>query len=145
MADIVGMARFSICVAGIVLTSFTVFAQPPNGGGPGAVLGIVEIPEMFFVDPNTGQYAPRAALAVYTAASESRVLAHISSPAAIDDAEYGYEEAGALVYGRENGFFLIRTSRGVGWLSPHNAGSFHPLEELIRRGLTDLTDAWDGS
>ncbi len=145
MADIVGMARLSICLAGIVLTSLTVFAQPPNGGGPGPVLGIVEIPEMFFVDQKSGQYAPRAALAVYSGPdSESKVLAYVSSPAAIDDAEYGYEEAGALVYGRENGYFLIRTSRGVGWLSPHNAGSFHPLEALIRRGLTDLTDAWDG-
>lgn len=51
---------------------------------------------------------------------------------------------GAIVYGRERGYFLIRTSRGVGWLSPDQAGSFHPLETLITRDLTYLTHAWDG-
>jgi hypothetical protein len=117
----------------------------PNGGGPGPVLGIVEIPELFYVDPDTGTYVPRAALTVYTRPdSESKVMAVISSPQAIDDAEYGYEEAGALVYGRQRGYFLIRTARGVGWLSPHNAGSFHSLETLLASELTYLTDAWDG-
>jgi hypothetical protein len=139
------MARLSICVTGLVLASVVMYAQPPNGGGPGPVLGIVEIPEMFFVDPDSGQYVPRAALTLYTRPdSESKVLAQISLPAAIDSAEYGYEQAGALVYGRQRGYFLIRTSRGVGWLPPHNAGSFHPLETLITRDLTYLTDAWDG-
>lgn len=145
MTDIAAMARLSICGTGLVLAWVVVFAQTPNGGGPGPVLGIVEIPEMFFVDPDSGQYAPRAALTLYTRPdSESKVLAQISSPAAIDTAEYGYEEAGALVYGRERGYFLIRTARGVGWLSAHNAGSFHPFETLITRELTYLTDAWDG-
>jgi hypothetical protein len=76
--------------------------------------------------------------------SESRILAQISSPEAIDTAEYGYEEKGALVYGRQRGYFLIRTSRGVGWLSRHSAGSFHPFETLIKSDLTYLTEAWDG-
>jgi len=145
MTDIVAMARLSAWGTGLVLASVVMFAQPPNGGGPGPVLGIVEIPEMFFVDPNSGEYAPRAALTLYTRPdSESKVLMQISSPAAIDSAEYRYEEAGALVYDRQRGYFLIRTSRGVGWLSPHSAGSFHPLETLITRDLTYLTDAWDG-
>jgi hypothetical protein len=129
-----------------MLASVIAFAQTPNGGGPGPVLGIVEIPEMFFVDPNTGRYAPRAALTLYTRPdSDSKVAAVISSPEAIDGAEYAYEESGALVYGRERGYFLIRTARGVAWLSPHKAGSFHPLETLITEsGLPYLTDAWDG-
>jgi hypothetical protein len=80
MTDIVAMARLSICGTGLVLASVFMFAQPPNGGGPGPVLGIVEIPEMFFVDPNSGQYAPRAALTLYTRPdSESKVLVQISS------------------------------------------------------------------
>ena len=137
--------RLSICVTGLMLASVIVFAQAPTGGGPGPILGIVEIPEMFFIDPNSGQYAPRAALTLYTRPhSESKVVALISSIQAVDEAEYGYEEKGALVYGRENGYFLIRTSRGVGWLSPHDAGRFHAIETLIKRDLTDLTDAWDG-
>ena len=62
----------------------------------------------------------------------------------IDTAEYGYEEKGALVYGSQRGYLLIRTSRGVGWLAPHDAGSFHPFETLIKSDLTYLTEAWDG-
>ena len=139
------MQRLPLSVTIMLLVSVIVVAQAPNGGGPGPVLGIVEIPEMFFIDQQTGVYAPRAALTLYTSSnSESKVAAVISSPEAVDEAEYGYEEKGALVYGRENGYFLIRTARGVAWLSPHNAGRFHSIETLIKRSLTYLTDAWDG-
>jgi hypothetical protein len=145
MVDTISVQRLLIFATAVMLASVIAFAQPPNGGGPGPVLGIVEIPEMFFVDPHTGRYAPRAALTLYTRPdSDSKVAAVISSPEAIDEAEHAYEEAGALVYGREREYFLIRTSRGVAWLSPHDAGSFHPLETLITRSLTYLTDAWDG-
>jgi hypothetical protein len=145
MGDTVSVQRPSICVVGIMLASVMASAQAPNGGGPGPVLGIAEIPEMFFIDPDKGGYSPRASLTLYTRPdSESRAVALIDWPQSIDEAEYAYEEAGALVYGRERGYYLIRTSRGVGWLSPDQAGSFHPLETLITRKLTYLTDAWDG-
>lgn len=145
MADTGVVQRLSICVVSVLLASVAAFAQAPNGGGPGPVLGIVEIPDMFYTDPEKGGYAARTALTLYTRPdSESKVTALISSPEAIDDAEYGYEEKGALVYGRERGYFLIRTSRGVGWLSPEQAGAFHSLETLITRDLTYLTEAWDG-
>jgi hypothetical protein len=93
--------RFAVVVA-VSMANLVAFCAPasviafaqPNGGGPGPVLGIVEIPEMFFVDPNAGRYAPRAALTLYTRPdSESKVAAVISSPEAIDEAEYAYEEA----------------------------------------------------
>lgn len=144
MTRIAVLARLSICGTSLVLVSAVVCAQP-NGGGPGPVLGIVEIPEMFFVDPGSGESAPRAALTLYNRPdSTSTVLPPISAPDAIDSAEHGYEELGALVYGRERGYYLIRTARGLGWLSPHKAGAFHPFEKLITRELTYLTDAWDG-
>ena len=41
-----------------MLASVIASAQP-NGGGPGRVLGIVEIPELFYVDPDKGTYAFR--------------------------------------------------------------------------------------
>ena len=67
---------------------------------------------------NSVEYAPCAALTLYTRPdSASKVAAVISWPQAVDEAEYGYEEKGALVYGRERGYFLIRTARGVAWLS----------------------------
>lgn len=134
-----------MCLAGIILTSALASAQEPNGGGPGPVLGIVEIPEIFFIDPEKGDYAPRRLLTVYSRpGSHTKVVAEIVSPRAIDEAEYAYEEAGALVYGQSQGYFLIRTSRGVGWISPDDAGAFHSLETLIASELAYLTDAWDG-
>lgn len=80
MADIVAVTRLSVCGVGVVLVSAVICAQETNGGGPGPVLGIVEIPEMFFVDPGSGQYAPRAALTLYTRPdSESKALAQITA------------------------------------------------------------------
>ena len=139
------MPRLSICLTGVMLASLVLFAQEPNGGGPGPVLGIVEIPEMFAIDEKTGAYPRSTALTLYTRPdSDSKIAAVIYSPEAVDDAEYGYEEKGALVYGRQGEYFLIRTARGVAWLSPREAGRFHPIETLITRDLTYLTDAWDG-
>lgn len=146
MADTEAVQRRIICVVGIIVASVVASAQAPNGGAPGPVLGIVEIPDVFFLDDEKGEYVPRAALTIYTRPdSDSNVLAVITSPQAIDEAAFSSETAGAVVYARERGFFLIRTSRGVGWLSPHNAGSFHSLETLLEdRELTYLTAAWDG-
>jgi len=72
--------RLSICAIGAMLASVVASAQP-NGGGPGPVLGIVEVPEMFYIDTEKGGYAPRAALTLYTRPdSNSKVMAVISSP-----------------------------------------------------------------
>jgi hypothetical protein len=145
MTDRIGMTRLAICATAVTLASAVVLAQAPNGGGPGPVLGIVEIPTMFAFDEKTGRFEARGALTLYTRpASNSREAATITAPQAIDDAEYGYEEPGALVYGREAGYYLIRTARGAAWLAPEDAGPFHSFEMLVSDGLAYLTDAWDG-
>ncbi len=139
------MTRTALCTAAVTLASAVVLAQAPNGGGPGPVLGIVEIPKMFAFDPKTGRLEPRGALTLYTRPdSSSREAATITAPQAIDDAEYGYEEPGALVYRREAGYYLIRTARGTAWLAPEDAGPFHSYETLVADGLAYLTGAWDG-
>jgi len=139
------MTRMALCAAAVTLASGIVLAQAPNGGGPGPVLGIVEIPKMFAFDPKTGRLEPRGALTLYTRPdSSSREAATITAPQAIDDAEYGYEEPGALVYRREAGYYLIRTARGTAWLAPEDAGPFHSFEMLVSDGLAYLTGAWDG-
>lgn len=138
------MTRFALCATALTLASAGVLAQAPNGGGPGPVLGIVEIPKVFSIDPQTGQRVAGALTLYVRPDSNSRQMATISSPEAIDDAEYGYEEPGALVYGRQGSYYLIRTARGTGWLAPDDAGRFHPFQELISKDLTYLTDAWDG-
>src|SRR5687768_2906667 len=87
MADRMGVQRLSISVTSVMLASVITFAQAPNGGGPGPVAGIVEIPEMFFIDANSAESAPRAALTLYTRPDpESKVAAVISWPQAVDEA-----------------------------------------------------------
>jgi hypothetical protein len=128
----------------LALAADVALAQTPNGGGPGPVLGIVEIPAIFASDPQTGVRIQSGELRLYTAPDRNgEVAASLSLREAIDDAEYGYEEAGALVYGRERGYYLIRTARGTAWLSPDDAGRFHSLEMLVSSGLAHATEAWD--
>jgi hypothetical protein len=50
MADTIGVQRISTCAVGVMLASVVVASAQPNGGAPGPVLGIVEIPEMFVFD-----------------------------------------------------------------------------------------------
>ena len=96
--------RQAACVLALLLTPLLASAQP-NGGGPGPVLGIVEIPKLFSIDPQTGE-RQRAALTLYARPnSGSRAAVTVSSADAIDDAEYGYDEVSV-------------TSRG--WVPAHN-------------------------
>ena len=139
------MTRRALSAMAVTLVSTIALAQAPNGGGPGPVLGIVEIPKIFALDPETGRVKPRGAVTLYTRPdSSSKTATTVIEPEAIDDAEYGYEEPGALVYRREAGYYLIRTARGTAWLSPDDAGPFHSFETLVSDGLAYLTDAWDG-
>ena len=111
LTDTIGVQRLLIFATGVMLASVIAFAQP-NGRGPGPVLGIVEIPEMFLVDPNTGRYTPRAALTLYTRPdSESKVAAVISSPEAIDEAEYRLRGKGSA------------RLRSRAWLFPDSDGA----------------------
>ena len=144
MSDTSCVRRFSLGIVAIMLTSVVASAQAPRGGGPGPVLGIVEIPLLFSSDPAKGD-DQRGVIGIFSRPDPNgRIVAEITSPQAIDEAEYAYEEAGALVYGRARGYCLIRTSRGVGWVSPDQAGPFHSLETLVKNELAYLTRAWDG-
>ena len=58
--------------------------------------------------------------------------------------EYGYEEPGAIVLARRDGWFLIRLATGSAWVRSSRGDNFHPLEQLLLEGLPHLTEAWDG-
>lgn len=118
-----------------VCLSVTVSAQQSK---PLRVVGILELPPTMRRDQ--GSFDLRE-----TPTTAGRVVAVILSVEALERAEFSYETSGALVYQREHGWSLVRTSEGVaGWLAPDGAGRFHPLEELLRERLTYLTDDWDG-
>jgi hypothetical protein len=75
-----------------------------------------------------------------------RVGVHMTGTAASDPLptkEYGYEEPGAIVLARRDGWFLIRLATGSAWVRSSPRDTFHPLERLLVEGLTYLTEAWD--
>jgi hypothetical protein len=116
---------------------------------PLRAIGIVEVPRLFTdVASANGGFERRDSgarlLLRREPSADSPVVATISSLKGIDVAEFTYEEEGALAYGREREWSLLKTTDGsVGWLAPEDAGPFHSLETLLE-GLPYLTDAWDG-
>jgi hypothetical protein len=140
-------ALFVVAAAAMALParSVAVSGQAPQGG-PGPILGIVEVPRLFELDAEGQRTPPKSPVLLRARPTpDSAVVAAIPSAEAVETHEYGYEEAGALVYERERGWNLVRTTANVtGWLAPEDAGPFHSTETLLEDGLTYLTDAWDG-
>lgn len=121
--------------------------EPPRPPGP--VLGIVEVPRLFGSVAPDGRLLPPEGPPPLMLRREpvpgSTPVARVASAAGLESTEYAYEAAGALVYGRDGEWSLLRTRDGTtGWIAPDEGGRFHPLEELLGEGLTYLTDAWDG-
>jgi hypothetical protein len=111
------------------------------------IIGIVEVPRVF-VYSNAGLVTPDKTLRIdlrRQPSPQSPITATVSAPDQIESKEYGYEIAGAVVYARDGGWSLVRTSTGAtGWLAPGDSGTFHSLESLVTTGLPFLTDDWDG-
>src|SRR5262245_52378955 len=75
-----------------------------------------------------------------------RVGVHMMGTTASDELptkEYGYEEPGAVVLARRDGWFQIRLATGSAWVRGSTRDAFHPLEQLLLTGLTYLTESWD--
>jgi hypothetical protein len=121
----------------VFMFAWAAIAQAPKTAALRSI-GILEAPRL---EKNSGE---RLVLRRRPSA-DSPIVATISSLEALELKEYAYERSGALVFGRERDWSLLRTSAGIaGWLAPSDAGTFHSLESLFRDGLTYLTDAWDG-
>jgi hypothetical protein len=113
------------------------------------IIGIVEVPRLFNLHDAEGQpLEPESDLRILLRARpavDAPIAATITEPEALGSREYGYEVSGALVYGRERGWSLVKTTEdAAGWLAPGDSGAFHSLEALLEGGLTYLTDDWDG-
>jgi hypothetical protein len=110
-------------------------------------IGIVEIPRLFNRFSPEGTLLPpggRIDLLAHPQ-PDGQVVATVTSGDILEAREYGYEETGALVFARDGGWYLVKTTEGVtGWLAPADSGPFHSLESLLEDGLTYLTAAWDG-
>jgi hypothetical protein len=143
-------------VLAAVLSALIGGAQPPGsqvGDAPASpassrVIGIVEVSGLFAEvslagggferKPNGARIALRR-----RPVANSPVAATVSALTDLAIAEYAYEEPGALVYGRQGEWSLVRTASGAaGWLAPDASGPFHSLESLLRN-MSYLTDSWD--
>ena len=126
--------------AGAVGQSATQAATP-------RIIGIVEVPRLFnLYSPDGTPLQPDKSVRVLLRdrpAPDGAVVATITASDALETREDGYEESGPVVYGRERGWSLVRTtSRVSGWIAPADSGAFHSLESLLD-GLAYLTDDWD--
>ena len=98
------------------------------------IVGVIRVDEGWTVSSNGG-------------CEGLRVGVHMTGSAAsvpLPAKEYGYEEPGAVVLARRDGWFLIRLATGSAWVRSSSRDTFHPLERLLLDGLTYLTEAWDG-
>jgi hypothetical protein len=58
--------------------------------------------------------------------------------------EFEYESAGAVVLEQRGPWFRVRLADGSAWLRATERDRFHPLERLLKEGLTYLTSDWNG-
>lgn len=58
--------------------------------------------------------------------------------------EYGYEEAGAVVFARRGNRFRIALEGAAAWVEPLAGAEFHPMEKLVTENISYLAGAWDG-
>jgi hypothetical protein len=122
------------------------FLNPP--GAP--LIGVVEVPRVSGTYAEDGTPIPpdpsRPVELRREPSDRSPVAASVTVLDQLETVEYTYEERAPIVYAREGDWSRVRTRAGIdGWLSPRDAGEFHPLQELLREALAFLTDAWDGA
>jgi hypothetical protein len=117
----------------------------PTGGQsrPFRLVGLVEIPSLL-----GGSEPPRSSSLVSLRAEPSStavVICTARGAADLETREHGYEELSAVVYEVRDRWYGIRcpSSPQLVWLSPADAGTFRPLEELVQHGLAYLTADWD--
>ena len=149
-----GLTRFSILTTfAMVLAIITAGAREVPVAAVQRVIGIVEIPPIFGI-PNPqgppGSRLPSVLTPVslyHRPKAGSGTVATVNTRDEIATAEYTYEEPGALVYRQEGGWYLIGlhgpSETAKAWLRPADAGRFHSLSELLKRGSSYFTSAWD--
>jgi hypothetical protein len=85
-------------------------------------------------------------IAIYAQPSTvGKISARIPDTSRVKKLEYGYESLGVVTLERTRDWFRVQLEpAGTGWIQPSDHQTFHPLENLLRNGLTYLTAAWDG-
>lgn len=75
----------------------------------------------------------------------SSVVAEVDGYESLAQAEVGYEEQAAIVYGRVDAWFKLRLADGrYGWLPPDMAGTFHAYPDVAINRLNYIDAPWHG-
>jgi len=121
----------------------------------GRIVGSVEIPALQGAVNRGGPEPARTKpVTLYTApVTGARAMTVVRTRSQVLSVEHGYEQVSAgVVEIRMQGDrrwyrvqFQVGTWMGTGWLSPRDAGVYHPLAAMLQSGLAFLTDGWDGS
>jgi len=113
----------------------------------GRILGSVEIPALHAT-------ASAKPVTLYAApVTGARAMTRVRAQSEVLSVEHGHEQVSAgVVEIRMQGDrrwyrvqFQVGTWLGTGWLSPRDAGVYHPLASMLQSGPAFLTDGWDGS
>ncbi len=133
--------------AALVALFATLLAHPLQHDPPvpqRRAIGLVEIPRLFGQEGNE-QGRPRdVAINLFQdPAGSSFIAITLRDRERLDVREHGYEEVSAVAYERRGGWYLLRAGTRLAWLSPDDAGPFHPYPGLLKDRLTYLTRDWD--
>lgn len=156
---------------GCVYAALAVSVAPLLGqqtANPGRIVGLLELRQVFGSGPcdrfkpeevplfsTPGGADPVAVLRVdryWTFLSDLsceglivRVHPHGSGkPAELPTEEFAYEAPAAIVYEQRDRWFRIRLQDGSAWVRITDPARFHPLADRLTRGLSSVTEAWDG-
>lgn len=110
--------------------------------GSPRIAGLVEIPSVL----GSPDAPAHGAVTLRAEPSDVAPVACVVRAASdLETREHGYEELSAVVYDSRDGWRGVRCLGGdaLAWLAPNDAGTFRPVEELVRHGLAYLTAEWD--
>ncbi|MEX2647971.1 MAG: hypothetical protein WD673_03040 [Alphaproteobacteria bacterium] len=118
---------------------------PPAAAGRevARVLGVLELPDLF--EPwLAGDVAAVPAAIRAGPAVEARILASTRRMDDFELTEFSYEETGATVHAVDGDWYRVRLDGLEGWIAAAEAGTFHPVAELLDQSLTYLETTWSG-
>jgi hypothetical protein len=153
--------KTGLALAFVLASTSSAFAQD-------AVIGLLSLPEVFGDGP-CDKFSPRE-VSLYPAPESDQIVATIridkywtfpevggceglrvtvhdarrQSSRELPTKEYEYEAPAAIVLQQRGRWFKVRLSDGAAWLHASDRNEYFPLERLLTKGLTYLTDASDG-
>jgi hypothetical protein len=141
-------------VIALMIADASLGAAQDDGYPSGRVIGAVEIPALHdAVNQGSVNAAAMPAVTLYIEPTDqTAVAAVVTDRNELASLEHGYELISAAVYDmtadHDRVWYQVHytTAAGAGdaWLSGRDAGTYHPLGDMLIHGLAFLRESWDG-